>query len=174
MNGKLTANKRKQLGTRFQTGLCEGKDAAVNILVSACLLGEPCRYDGRAKPSDAVRALAKGHRLVPVCPEMLGGLPTPRPPSELQCTEAGVRVMNAEGRDVTAAFKCGAEAACRLAEDEGCTVAVLKSASPSCGSETVYDGTFTGQLRRGEGMTAARLRGRGVTVVDEEHLDALP
>ncbi|MDE8703353.1 DUF523 domain-containing protein [Adlercreutzia equolifaciens] len=146
----------------------------MNILVSACLLGEPCRYDGRAKPCAAVQALAKQHRLVPVCPEVLGGLSTPRLPSELQPTEAGVRVVNAEGGDVTTAFERGADIACRLAEDEGCTMAVLKSGSPSCGSETVYDGTFTGRLRRGEGVAAARLREQGVTVVDEEHLGALP
>lgn len=151
-----------------------GKDAPMNILVSACLLGEPCRYDGRAKPCAAVQALAKQHRLVPVCPEVLGGLPTPRLPSELQRTEAGLRVVNAEGEDVTAAFERGAECACRLAEDEGCTVAVLKSGSPSCGSETVHDGTFSGRMCRGEGVAAARLRGQGVVVIDEEHLDALP
>lgn len=145
----------------------------MNILVSACLLGEPCRYDGRAKPCAAVQALAEQHRLVPVCPEVLGGLPTPRLPSELQHTEAGLRVVNAEGGDVTAAFERGAEIACKLAEDEDCAVAVLKSGSPSCGSETVYDGTFTGRLRRGEGVAAARLREQGVTVVDEEHLKDL-
>lgn len=145
----------------------------VNILVSACLLGEPCRYDGRAKPSAAVQELAKCHRLVPVCPEVEGGLTTPRPPSELQVADAGQRVVNAEGVDVTVAFERGAEAACRLAEAEECAVAVLKSGSPSCGSETVYDGTFTGRMRRGEGVTAARLRERGIRVVDEEHLENL-
>ncbi|HML48935.1 MAG TPA: DUF523 domain-containing protein [Clostridia bacterium] len=141
----------------------------MNILVSACLLGIPCRYDGESAPCDAVLALAKRHHLIPVCPEQLGGLPTPRKPAEID----GGRVKTKDGQDVTPQFERGARIACEIARLCGCTRAVLKQRSPSCGSACIYDGTFSGRLRDGEGITAACLRGHGVCVVDENGVGSL-
>ena len=113
----------------------------MNILVSACLLGVSCRYDGGANACPALlEALrAGGHTAVPVCPEVYGGLPTPRPPAERQ----GCRVTTCTGADVTAAYQKGADTAVRLAALTGCTAAVLKANSPSCGAGTIYDGSFS-------------------------------
>ena len=141
----------------------------MNILVSRCLLGEPCRYDGKSKPVAMVRALEEqGHTLIPVCPEVLGGLPTPRPPAELQ---PNGRVVNRAGEDVTAAYRSGAEQALALARAHNCELAVLKAKSPSCGSLQRYDGTFTGTLIPGQGVAAALLTKQGIRVLDEEHLE---
>lgn len=143
----------------------------MKILVSRCLLGEPCRYDGRGVPVPAVQALVQaGHTLVPVCPEVLGGLPTPRPPAELQ---PGGRVVSRTGEDVTDAYLDGARRAVELAQTEGCALAVLKAKSPSCGSKQVYDGTFSGALVPGQGVAARMLAGAGVRVLDEGDVDAL-
>ena len=135
------------------------------LLVSACLLGVRCNHRGEASPSTAVAALAEGHRLVGVCPETLGGLPTPRPAAELG--PDGV-VRTATGEDVTAAYRRGAEAAVALARAVGASEAVLKARSPSCGAHAVYDGTFTRTLTAGAGVTAAALRRAGVEVVTED------
>lgn len=134
------------------------------ILVSACLLGSPCRYDGTGKADAQVQALAKKRRLIPVCPEQLGGLPTPRPPAE----RVANRILAIDGADVTAAFQRGAEETLRLAQRFGCKTAILKARSPSCGSGRIYDGSFTGTLVSGSGMTAAHLRQHGVAVLTEE------
>ena len=134
------------------------------ILVSACLLGCACRYDGQSKPHPLAQELAKRGLAVPVCPEQLGGLPTPRNPSERQ----GDRVVMNDGRDVTAEYRRGAEEALRLARLYGCTAAVLKEKSPSCGSSLIYDGSFTGTLRPGVGVTAALLLRNGITVRNEQ------
>ncbi len=139
------------------------------ILVSACLLGAPCRYDGRAKPSSEVIRLSEWFDLVPVCPEVAGGLPTPRTPSEV----VEERVVNRAGEDVTVAFVRGAAAAVQTARLLGITRAVLKARSPSCGRGTVYDGTFSGTLTAGDGVTAAALRAAGVRVYTEEETAAL-
>lgn len=147
--------------------------AVASIAVSACLLGQPCRFDGRAKPSSAVQALAGEHRLVPVCPEVLGGLPVPRPPAEVQCGAPAWQVVNAAGEDVTAAYKAGAREACAVARREGCTAAVLKAKSPACGCGLIYDGTFSGRLVPGWGVAAAALREAGISVVDEHHTEEL-
>ena len=142
----------------------------MNILVSHCLLGEPCRYDGASRLDRQVLELHKaGHTLIPVCPEVLGGLDTPRAPAELQ---PDGRVVNEEGEDVTAAYQAGAQAVLRIAKEQGCTLAVLKARSPSCGCGEVYDGTFTRTLKGGWGVAARVLLEAGVTVMDEEHLDA--
>ena len=133
------------------------------ILVSACLLGCACRYDGQSKPCPAVLALAERGLAVPVCPEQLGGLPTPRQPSE--CRDG--RVVSSDGRDVTAEYRRGAEETLRLAKLYGCTAAVLKERSPSCGSGRIYDGTFTGTLTGGDGVTAALLKENGIPVYGE-------
>ena len=142
----------------------------IRILVSSCLLGSPVRYDGRDKKSDhhvMQRWLDEG-RIVSVCPEMLGGLGTPRPPAEI----AGGRVVTPDGTDVTAAFEKGASTVAEQAGLHGIRVAVLKEGSPSCGSTYVYDGTFTRARVPGEGVTAERLRSLGVAVFSEEQIDA--
>ena len=131
------------------------------VLVSACLLGEPCRYDGKAVPCEAVIEMAKSHKVVPVCPEVLGGLPTPRPPCEIQ---PDGRVIDAEGNDKTAVFEAGARETLRIAREHGCTRAILKENSPSCGSARVYDGTFSRRLIPGKGKTAVLLEEAGIEV----------
>ncbi len=136
------------------------------ILVSACLLGCACRYDGESKPHPLAQRLAERGLAVPVCPEQLGGLPTPRAPSE----QRNGQVVSAAGADVTAQYRRGAEEALRLARLYGCTAAVLKERSPSCGSGQIYDGSFTGTLTAGWGTAAALLRDNGVRVVGESGL----
>ena len=142
----------------------------IKVLVSSCLLGAPVRYDGGDRKSGhpvLERWLAEG-RVVSACPEMLGGLGTPRPPAEI----VGGRVMTNEGRDVTAQFELGARLAAEQAAAEDVRVAILKSASPSCGSSFVYDGTFTRTRVPGDGVTTALLRERGLAIFSEEELDA--
>ena len=136
----------------------------MRILVSACLLGVCCRYDGESRPCRDVMRLRDGVEMVPVCPEQLGGLPTPRPPAEIR----EGRVITREGQDVTAAYQKGAEEAARLYELLGCEYAILKARSPSCGCGEIYDGTFTGTLIQGDGVTARLLMDRGVTVMTDE------
>ena len=139
------------------------------ILISACLLGEKCRYDGKSKPVDRVLALASKYVLIPVCPEVMGGLPTPRKPSEIQ----GDRVIMVDGTDVTAQYRCGAELCLALARENGCKLAVLKARSPSCGKGAVYDGTYTGTLTVGNGVSAQLLMDNGITVYDETEINKL-
>ena len=147
----------------------------MKIAISSCLLGEPCRYDGRSCPSEAARLLQglDGVELVPVCPEVLGGLPVPRPPSEVDAAERVLRVTSAEGTDVTAAFMVGAQAALKAVGEGGCKLAVLKAKSPSCGCGLVYDGTFSGCLTSGDGVTAALLKENGIAVYGESEIEAL-
>ena len=141
----------------------------MKILISACLLGVPCRYDGASKPQPWVEALAARHELVPVCPEQLGGLPTPRNPSERR----GDRVVMNTGADVTAQYRRGAEGALTLCRLLGCQGAVLKERSPSCGSGEIYDGTFTGTRIPGDGVTAELLKKHGIAVYGESQAEAL-
>ncbi len=136
------------------------------VLVSACLAGQACRYDGGATPHPEIMRLAGLGRVVPVCPEVLGGLPVPREPVELRDGRAVTR----SGADVTGAFELGARLALALAQDQGCCRAVLKSRSPSCGSGRVYDGTFSGRLIPGDGVLAALLKAKGIEVKSEEEL----
>ena len=126
-------------------------------VVSACLAGEHCRYDGGSSPCEAVMELVREGRAVPVCPETLGGLPTPRTPAEIR-----------DGRDVSEAFARGAAEALRRALAEGCDAAILKARSPSCGAGMVYDGTFTGRRVPGEGVFARMVREAGLPVETEE------
>ena len=129
----------------------------MDILVSACLLGTPCRYDGASRPcGELARLEVLGHRLIPVCPEVMGGLPTPRPPAELQ----------RDGR-------LGAEEVLELARAHRCTLAVLKERSPSCGRGQIYDGSFTGRLTEGSGVTARLLEEHGVQVYGESEAGTL-
>ncbi len=137
------------------------------ILVSACLLGTPCRYDGKSKPVGAVQALEQQFRIIPICPEVMGGLPTPRTPSEI----CGACVKMRDGRDVTDNYRRGAEEALRLARENDATVAVLKEKSPSCGRGMVYDGTFSGRLIPGDGICAALLLENGIQVLTERDIE---
>jgi uncharacterized protein YbbK (DUF523 family) len=137
-------------------------------VVSACLLGVRCNHRGEASPSAEVAALGRRYRLVPVCPETLGGLPTPRPAAEVQ---ADGTLRTAGGEDVTAAYRRGAEAAVALARAVGASEAVLKARSPSCGPHAVYDGTFSRSIVDGQGVTAAALAEAGIAVRDEEDVE---
>lgn len=141
----------------------------MNILVSACLLGVNCRYNGKGELAPGIRELMERCHPVPVCPEIMGGLPTPRTPAE----RSGGRVITRDGDDVTDAYERGAEEAVRLAKLYGCRYAVLKERSPSCGSGTIYDGTFTGTRIPGDGVTAARLAQEGVVVYGESSIGQL-
>lgn len=140
-----------------------------NILVSACLLGVACRYDGKRKPNEAVIALKEKYNIIPVCPEIMGGLPTPRLPSEIR----GETVIMENGEDVTDKYSKGAEETLRLARLFGCGKAVLKEKSPSCGSGRIYDGTFSKTLTEGNGITAGMLLANGIRVAGETEIDAL-
>lgn len=139
------------------------------ILVSACLLGAACKYSGGDNFCPKVAALVKDYQLVPVCPEQLGGLPTPRTPAERQ----GYRVITKDGRDVTDAYHRGAQEAWKLAQLFGCDTAILKARSPSCGAQGIYDGTFTGTVIPGSGVTAELLRDVGIRVLTEDELEQL-
>ena len=132
------------------------------IIVSACLAGYRCRYDGKTVPNDEIVALVKRGEAIPVCPEMLGGLPCPRTPSERSAD--GARVLMRDGKDVTEAFERGALETLRLARLYECDRAVLKARSPSCGCGRIYDGSFSDTLRDGSGVTAELLMSSGVAV----------
>ncbi|HAA90140.1 MAG: hypothetical protein XD63_1131 [Thermoanaerobacterales bacterium 50_218] len=149
------------------------------ILVSACLTGEPCAYDGRARTCEAIFQLASENRIIPVCPECLGGLPIPRPPAEIvngsgeDVLSGRAHVINREGEDVTAAFVKGARLALEIAKREGIQVAILKARSPSCGYRQIYDGTFSGKLRPGHGVTVALLLEAGISIYTENEVGDL-
>ena len=133
------------------------------ILVSACLLGLNCRYNGTGELNSQVLALSRDAVLIPFCPEIYGGLATPRDPAERQ----GEKVMTAAGADVTEQYKKGAEEALRLARLYGCRAAVLKERSPSCGRGQIYDGTYTRRLIPGDGVTARLLEQEQIPVFGE-------
>lgn len=137
-----------------------------DILVSACLLGEPCRYDGKSKPCVRVIALKGTYNLIPICPEVMGGLPTPRTPSEI----CGERVLMKDGHDVTENYNRGAETALAIARENACTVAILKEKSPSCGSGLIHNGLFDGGLVPGDGITAQLLKRNGIRVLGESEV----
>ena len=143
----------------------------MNILISACLLGAPCRYDGTGKLEPALAGpRAPGHPLAPAGPVGGGGLPTPRPPAERR---PDGRVATREGVDVTAEYRSGAEQALKIAQAHGCTLAVLKECSPSCGRGIIYDGTFSRTLVPGSGVAAQLLEEQGIAVYGESRLDEL-
>jgi uncharacterized protein YbbK (DUF523 family) len=152
------------------------------ILVSACLLGRPVRYDGSAKPlaHPALERWLKDGRIVAVCPELEAGAPVPRPPVEIgegadgEDVLAGTaRILDRNGRDETAAFAAGAEATLALAREHGCAFALLTDGSPSCGSRRIHDGSFTGRTHPGSGVVAALLRQHGIVVFPETEIDRL-
>ena len=140
-----------------------------HLLVSACLLGVPCRYDGQSKPCDEIERLTETFDLVPVCPEQLGGLPTPRVPAERR----GKSVITRDGRDVTENYLRGAQEALRIARITGCKTALLKAKSPSCGCRRIYDGTHTRTLTDGDGVTAELMKANHIQVYTEEQLNEL-
>ena len=133
------------------------------IIVSACLANVRCRYDGAAKPCDEVVRLVAEGKAMPLCPEQLGGLPTPRAPAEIR----GDRVIRRDGVDVTDEFKRGAQEALKLAKLVGAKTAILKARSPSCGSGKIYDGSFTGKLAEGDGVFAELCKNNGIDVRTE-------
>lgn len=137
------------------------------LIVSACLLGTACRYDGASKPADRIITLKDKYNLIPVCPEILGGLPTPRTPCEVKngC------VFSRDGFDRTAQYLKGANEVLRLARFFGCEAALLKERSPACGSGKIYDGSFSGALTDGDGICAALLKKHGITVYGESRID---
>ena len=136
----------------------------MNILVSACLLGVACRYDGKSKGVSKIENLLKNHTLIPICPEQLGGLPTPRFPSE----KLNEKVINNKGIDVTLEYRKGAEEALKIAKLFNCKIAILKAKSPSCGFGKIYDGSFSKTLTDGNGVTAQLLLENGIEVFTED------
>ena len=140
-----------------------------NILISACLLGIGCRYDGKHKANSEVLSLGEKYNLIPVCPEIYGGLPTPRVPSE----RIGDKVMMKDGNDVTENYKRGAMEALELCRIYNIKTAILKQRSPSCGKGEIYDGTFSGTLTERDGVTAELLIANGIRVLGESEINIL-
>ena len=141
----------------------------MKILVSACLLGENCRYSGGNNRNERVLAFVQEHVVIPVCPEVMGGLSTPRPPAEI----VNDVVINREGVNVDTEYRLGAQRTLEIALREGAELAILRSRSPSCGVKEMYDGTFSGKLVPGMGVTALALYHAGIPVYDDEHIDDL-
>ena len=141
------------------------------LLISMCLLGEPCRYDGKSVPLDGtiIEKLKEKYTLVTVCPEQEGGLPTPRIPAERQ----GENVVRRGGVDVTAEYRKGAEVALSLCRRFGISIALMKAKSPSCGAGRIYDGTFSGTLTDGDGVTVSLLSGNGIKIFTENDINSL-
>ena len=144
-------------------------DEKQKILVSACLLGTPCRYDGKSKPCKEIISLGEKFDLIPVCPEVLGGLPTPRLPAERN----GDSVIRNDGSDVTMEYCKGAQITLEIAKNQGINLAILKSNSPSCSNSKIYDGTYSGRLISGKGITAELLLKNGIFVLNEQELNKL-
>ena len=145
----------------------------MKVAVSACLLGVPCRYDGKAKPCAAVKEFLVANvcpdDVVRICPEVMGGLKIPHPPSEIQTDLLPeVVVHDVEGTDTTKAFELGAQVALNTAQQAGCTHAILKAKSPSCGVGKIYDGTFTDTLVEGNGVAAQAFIDAGIIVSTED------
>ncbi len=136
------------------------------IGVSACLLGENCKYNGGNNESKKLKDYVEGHTVVPVCPEVMGGLPTPRDPAEI----IGGVVRQKSGRSVDEEFRAGARAALKKIKDAGAELVILQSRSPSCGVKEIYDGTFTGHLVKGKGVFAVMLEEEGIRAMDVEDL----
>ena len=146
-----------------------------HILVSACLCGKDCKWDGGNNKNqklldymESMRGKAEFHE---VCPEQMGGLSTPRPASEIRAEDR--RVVNTEGHDVTEEFERGAELALQVAKKYGCTLAILKERSPSCGCHGIYDGTFSKKIVDGMGKTAELLKANGIKVIGESEIEFL-
>ena len=136
------------------------------FIVSACLAGHPCKYNGGSNPCPAVVELVRQGRAVTACPESLGGLKAPRPPAEQQQG----KVIDKTGKDLTAAFQKGAQSAMEIARHFGCTKAIVKAKSPSCGAGQIYDGSFSHTLTQGDGLWVQALKAANITVYTEENL----
>lgn len=149
------------------------------VLVSSCLLGENCKYNGGNNYEAAVKERLKATEVVAVCPERFGGLPIPRPPAEIKggggadVWTGQAKVVTEAGEDVTAQFIKGAQKTLELAQKHDCKLAVLKARSPSCGCRQIYDGRFSGQVKPGTGVTTALLVEQGIKVINEEEIDKL-
>lgn len=141
----------------------------MNLLISACLLGVCCRYDGLSKEIENWQELNRCFTLVPVCPEIFGGLKTPRVPAE----RIGSRVLTKNGKDVTAEYQKGAQTVLQIAQQTGCQYALLKERSPSCGKALIYDGTFSGTITKGSGICAELLEEAGIHVFGENQIEEL-
>jgi len=146
------------------------------IVVSACLAGVACTHEAEAKTRDWAEQLVAEGRAVLVCPEVAGGLPIPRPAAEIQGGDGAdviggrARVLSEEGADVTENYLAGARKATEAAREAGAGLAILKARSPSCGCGAIYDGSFRGELRRGDGVTAAMLKEEGIEVVSDQEI----
>lgn len=145
----------------------------MNVLISGCLLGVNCKYNGGNNLVDKLTELVDQINFIPVCPEQLGGLTTPRPPSEIRAEGEASKVVSNQGLDVTVQFMKGAEESLRIAKLYNCKYAILKERSPSCGSTHIYDGSFQGKVKPGMGMTAALLKQHGIQVYSEENFEEL-
>ena len=139
------------------------------ILISACLVGDKCKYDGHTNYTPLIKDLLEKYELVPFVPEVEGGLPTPRKPSERK----GDRVVNKAGKDVTRNFELGAEKALNICKYLNIKIVILKENSPSCGVNQIYDGNFKNKLIKGEGVTTELLRKNGITVYTENQIEEL-
>ncbi len=143
------------------------------ILVSACLAGVRCRYDGNDNKIDFIEKMVLDGKAIPVCPEILGGLETPRTPAEIKLDNGELKIINEDEKDLTKCFIIGAEKTLEIAKIIGAKNAVLKSKSPSCGNKFVYDGNFNKTLVEGKGITASLLEKNGITVINEEEAEVL-
>lgn len=141
----------------------------MNILISGCLLGLKCRYDGKEKKLPEIEKLIKEYNLIPICPEQLGGLVTPRTPAEI----INAKVITQDNKDVTDKYKLGAEEALKLAKLFDCKKAILKENSPSCGCGKIYDGTFSHKLIDGNGITADLFLKNNIEVIGESQIEKL-
>lgn len=142
------------------------------IVVSSCLIGLKCRYDGKVSEYDAVNRFLKGKQFIPICPEQMGGLTTPRLPAEI-VRENPVLIRNCEGFDVTDAFMTGVDDVMKIIDHFDVELAILKSKSPSCGSKNIYDGTFSSALIDGQGMLSRALMNKGIRVVNEQEINEI-
>lgn len=141
----------------------------MKIIVSACLLGMATRYDGNSKFNEELYSIIKNHEIIPLCPEQLGGLATPRKPNEIR----NGKVIELSGKDNTELYIKGAEETMRIAQLLKCNFAILKEGSPSCGRNNIHDGTFSGSKIPGQGITTRLLLNNGVTVLSEKQISEI-
>ena len=161
LTGRMT---KEETGTAYHTRRDGRVFKSVKIMVSACLLGVNCKYNGGSNRNEALLKKLAGHEVIPVCPETAGGLPTPRIPAEI----VNGTVLNREGRNVDAEFRAGADAVLELARREQPDLLILQSRSPSCGVKEIYDGTFRGRRIPGQGIFAGLAQKAGFAVKDVE------
>jgi len=135
-------------------------------IVSACLVGINCRYDGKSKSCQKVIDLVRSGNAIPICPEILGGLPTPRTPAE----QRGIKIITKDGKDITNQFVRGANEGLKIVKLVKAKEAILKARSPSCGCNQIYDGSFSNKLVKGDGIFARLLKRNGIKIVTEEDL----